>query len=380
MNATEEENPSLGEDDNQDSILDNEEAEKRFDNILDAIGEFRVTREFYTNDYSEPVIADLLSSLYALLGQTPSATIDSNKGEIKVLNQYNHGYFVEEVLEDSLPWMSDKEDVRKGLKIAINHEDLFNFKQSIRERLKESSPPFENNPAGFRFHITDDPSLSPQLEHITSIILGFSVKSYDFELKKEIEENIIRQLKTYIKTGELSFNKKDEIDLEKMDYRQPMVFLSDQKDKLVWKHGGFCKFCGKGKNFCYCTPVEEEFSDENVLKDLCWDCTKEAIIRDFQEDYNDKFTQEICEEERKQFLMGWRETIQPQERENLQFQDLDLSLFFEQKNDEPNPPLQIKKGQTEDEIQELIDKVNEFYHSVAVPESPRGSCSCPAWD
>lgn len=360
-----------------------EEKEERLEEIFEAMNSWEVIREYEPMERARPLYDQLISSLWGIIGSPPGGIIKSKGISLEISSTYSHGYKVKEKVKDSV--LLD-EKVQEKLKKAVDRDEdfygLFDVRGKVKTQLQDPSQTMNTACQGFNLTF-DDGKNSKDVDainkHLSGIVLGYCFSDYlESDIKDEVAENIMRQLRVYVETGELNFRKKEEIDLDKMDYFEPMVFLNDHNFELVWKHSKFCRFCGEGKRRCFCKPVRKGFEEDDVLGDLCWDCRQEAIHRAFKEDYNEKYTEELCKDVRGRFFDCFME--RRISREELKEDDNSLDAVFEpvEGDEEDYPLLELRNCDDEEKIQDAIDYVVEFY-SHGDPEPPENSCTCPTF-
>lgn len=353
--------------------FDDDEIE-RLKRILKTMNRWTIIREFKLSNLMGKPLLDEFQKIFMMMGELDERPFKIKMNPISTIKfSYdikNEEFTLYEIIEESISL--DIDENIDELTNLVGDNNLYKLR-GIRKELTHSHKYFSNDIISWRLKFNDSsfvPFEPNEIEkHLSGILWGYHMLDLiEYDNRDKIKESILRQLSTYIRTGSLDFVDKEKINLEKMDYPEPMVFLSDYKDSLVWKHKKYCPKCGKvSSDMCYCTDINKKITDNIILdKYPCWNCYQEAIERGFQQNYNDEFDEETCEELMNLYLTPFLEC-----EENFEFLDI-------KRGDVVDDDWNFKKIEDEGIIQNLIDEINRYYAEVGVVDGA-GTCSCPNW-
>jgi len=278
--------------------------EDRINEILDAIGKVRIVRQFNMRDEYKSIGQRLKLDLETLLdtdNSTESTTTTWRNTKSLVMKSFGGIYLL----------MSDVPEIdRENLKGCL--EDILKNKNknlisgmSYRIQGKLPEPPRFYEPRYKAWKIDAPTNLSTDtdkvLSHLAEIIVAVAMCSDSEDCdwsradKDKIYDSIFHQIKTFIDKGELKLKKPGKIDIsKKKNFPKPMLFLSDERNGLVWKFSKFCMLCGIRSGDCWCVDVDLTVTKADMLIGSCYNCYTESVRRGWTGEFSDKFKKESC--------------------------------------------------------------------------------------
>ena len=220
----------------------------------------------------------------------------------------------------------DRDNLRKCLNEILDDKHI-NLLSGMSHRIKGTLP--DSN----RFFLNDFSRWSLQqptglkenkemaLNHIAEIIIAISMcsshyRKNDYSWNKSITDrvydSIFHQVKTYVHTGKLELNKPGKIDIKKASqFPKPMVFLSDERNDLVWKYSKFCSICGSRIQSCWCEDISATITKGDMTDMVCYWCYTESIKRAWTGNFDDKFIKANCADKLSEFIQYYIEELTP---------------------------------------------------------------------
>jgi len=384
-----------------------ERMKDRVDEILDAIGRVKIVRQFDIKEQYVAIAQRLKLDLEIMLGTDSNIeATDSGWRNINTLKtDYRNGLFLEMVDVPDI----DRDNLKKCLNEILGDKKinlLSGMSYRIKGTLPDSNRFFHNDFS--KWGIKQPTGLKGNkemaLNHIAEIIVAISFceshrSKNDYRWDKSITErvfdSIFHQVKTFVHTGELKLKKPGNIDIKKAsEFPKPMVFLSDDRNNLVWKYSKFCSICGSRSQSCWCEDVDMKITKSDMLDCVCYGCYKECINRAWTGNYDEVFTVGNCSDKLSEFIQYYIEVITPSLYEVKEKEDamaivnewtkkhgeyFDIELVQEEYEGEDMFSTDIcHKTISEKQFEKIYKEIYEWT-DFDEGDPPDNMCSCPTW-
>lgn len=292
----------------------------------------------------------------------------------------------------------DEEDIKKCIEEIVT-EDNFNRVSGMSYRMLHTLPEpydkFGKEQVKFTIGKANKPKDRKEqiLTHLAEICISLAYCNIGMTQREKICENIQYQIKTFVGTGDLKQNKPDKLK-PGSPRPKPMIFLSDDRETLVWKFSKFCPSCHERDDMCYCKEVEWGTVDKSdTISEICYGCYKERVKRAWTGEFDEQFKKEKCIQELNYALESFVDGITPYasgdeskskiEGKIKEFRK-EFGSYFEITH-----RVEEHRGEIENEFTVKIKKINskkfeEIWENIQGShdgdyDMPEGACNCATW-